>query len=366
MSKLSVGIVGCGGITHTHIPVWRTIDNVEIVSVCDKNENVAKETAERFNVDLYFADLSKMLEDVHIDVIDNCTPVQFHAPISIQAINAGCHTLVEKPMAITMKEANEMVSSAKRNKVTLSVIHNTLFNPVVLKAKSCIEKGDIGDIIGVDVKYFKKPSDNWVINKNHWSHKLPGGIFGEILAHPIYLEREFLGNLNPIAVFTKKFTRYDWIRSDELRVILEGEKGIGTITLSLNAPRNEALIDIYGTKMNLHLGLWTSTMTKDKPTSVASFPTRKDSLSLGADVLNRAFQEVGSIFGNTLRVISRKVHSGHYFLIPNFVNHILNNEKLLVTARDGLEVVRVLEQICNKIDDQCPPYQNAQVSQQTK
>lgn len=353
MSKLSVGIVGCGGITNTHIPIWLSIDNAEIVSVCDKNENVAKKTAKILNVNMYFTELSEMLANTHIDIIDNCTPVQLHAPISIQAINAGCHTLVEKPMATTLNEANEMVSSAKRNRVELSVIHNTLFNPVVVKAKSCIEKGEIGDVIGVDVKYFKKPSDNWIIDKNHWSHKLPGGIFGEILAHPIYLEREFLGDLDPTAVYTKKFSSYDWIRSDELRVVLDGKKGLGTITVSLNAPRNEALMDIYGTRMNLHLGLWTATMIKDKPTSVASFPTTKDSFSLGADILSRVSQDVGGMLRNTLKLISRKAHSGHYFLIPNFVKHILNNEKLLVTARDGLEVVRVLEKICNEIDNQC-------------
>lgn len=363
MGKISVGIVGCGGITNkTHIPIWRSIDNAEIVSVCDKNENAAKKTAKNFNVKMYFTELSKMLDNTHIDIIDNCTPVQLHAPMSIQAMEAGCHTLVEKPMAITLREANEMINSAKRNKVKLGIIHNTLFNPAVVKAKSCIEKGDIGDIVDVDVKYFKKRSDDWVTDKNHWSHKLPGGIFGEILAHPIYLEGEFLGNLDPIAVHTKKFSSYGWIRSDELRVILDGEKGVGTIALSLNAPRNEALMDIYGTKMNLHLELWTSTMIRHKTTSVASFPTTKDSFSLGVDILSRAFQEVGGACGNASKLILRKIHSGHYFIIHNFVEHILNNEKLLVTAKDGMETVRVIEKICNEIDNQCGSQNHIKVS----
>ncbi|MCW3133028.1 MAG: Gfo/Idh/MocA family oxidoreductase [Methanophagales archaeon] len=350
MGKLRIGVVGCGGVANEiHIPIWRKIDNAEIVAVCDKNKEVAKETRDKFNIDVYFTKLSEMLDNTPIDIVDNCTPVQLHASVSIQAMEAGCHTLVEKPMAVNLEEANEMINTAKRNGVKLGVIHNTLFNLVVMKAKSIIEKGGIGNIIGMDVKYLKRRDDSWVTNKNHWSHKLPGGIFGEILAHPIYLERAFLGNLDPIFVYTRKFSDFDWIKSDELRVILAGEKGIGTIALSLNAPRNEALIDIYGTKMNLHLELWTAIMIKYKPTSVASFPTKRDSFSLGTDSLNRGFQEISGTFSNASKLIFGKIHSGHHSIIRTFVEYIQNNKKPLVTAEDGREVVRVIEKICNEI-----------------
>jgi predicted dehydrogenase len=350
MSKLSVGVIGCGGVAdETHIPIWRGIDNIEIVAVCDKNEVVAKATRDKYNINMYFTELSEMLDNIHIDIVDNCTPVQLHAPISIQAMESGCHTLVEKPMALNLKAADEMINTARRKGVKLGVIHNTLFNPVVQSAKSIIKRGDAGDIIAVDVKYLKKRDDAWVVDKEHWSHSLPGGIFCEILAHPIYLEREFLGKLDVVSVYSRKFSNFDWMESDELRVILNGEKGVGTITLSINSPKNAATMDIYGTKMNLHLELWTAILIKHRPTRVVSFPTVRDSFSLGTDSMSRAVQEICGTFSTTTKLILKKVHGGHHTLIPKFVECIRNNEKPLVTAEDGREVARVLEKICDGI-----------------
>ena len=350
---MRVGIIGCGGVaTQTHIPIWRGIKDVEIVAVCDKNEETAKKMAKRVKIHQYFTELSDMLDNTYIDIIDNCTPVGEHAQTSIQAMEHGCHVLVEKPMALRLEEADELIQGYKRKGVKLGIIHNTLFNPAVVKAKALVQEGKLGTLIGMDVRYFKRRDDSWILNKNHWSHKLPGGMFGEILAHPIYLERAFLGDLGVAAVHIRKLGSSQWIRSDELRVIVDGERGIGTITLSLNAPRNEAIIDIYGSDMNLHLDLWTATIIKHRPTTVSSFPTSSGSFSLGKDNLNRAFQRTTSTFINTAKFLLRRLPNGHQILIPQFVEAVQNNGSPLVTAEEGREVVKVLENISEEIERQ--------------
>lgn len=354
MSKvLHVGLLGCGRITYeTHIPILRRVKDVEIVAVCDKNKETAKKTAKMLKIPRYFTELSDMLDDGNIDIINNCTPVGLHASTSIQAMEHGCHVLVEKPMALQVEEANKLIHVSNRKKVKLGVIHNTLFNPAVVKMRALVQDGRLGDIIGMDIKYFERRNDGWVQNKNHWSHKLPGGMFGELLAHPIYLERDFIGDLDVIAVHSRKFSSFQWIKSDELRVIVDGEKGIGTITTSLNAPRNEEIIDIYGTDMNLHIDLPTATIIKYKPTTVPSFPTSRDSVSLGKDNLNRAFQRITCTFTNATKFLFGRLPNGHQIIIPQFIESVRCDETPLITAEDGREVVKVLEEITKQIEKQ--------------
>jgi len=151
---LRVALVGCGAITQArHIPSLLKIRDVELVATCDKDEELAKRVAERCHINKYYADLSQMLNREQLDVIDISTPPNTHATLSIEAMDAGCHVLVEKPMALSVKEADEMVSASKRNQVKLCVAHNNLFDPMVMRAESIISQGGIGDLTGMDIVF---------------------------------------------------------------------------------------------------------------------------------------------------------------------------------------------------------------------
>lgn len=339
--KLKVGIVGCGRIANqNHLPVWRKINDIEVVAVCDVNEKAAIETSRRFRIKRYHTDFSSMLEKEELDIVDNCTIVTEHTPLSIQAMEARCHTIVEKPIALTEVDANKMIRIAKKNNVHLFPVHNTLFNPVMMDALTAIAKAGIGEIVGVDASYLKRRDDDWIIDKNHWSHGLPMGMFSEVLAHPIYIELAILGRLECVSVSTKKFLPFRWIKADELRVTLDGEKGIGRIMISLNSPKNAALIDIYGTRAILNLDLWSLTMIKHK--SIKYSP-----ISIGIDSLSQSLQKLKGVIGAFSKTVSGRAVPGHWILIPNFVDVIKNNADPLVTAEDGKEVARILEAITN-------------------
>jgi predicted dehydrogenase len=99
-------------------------------------------------------------------------------------------------------------------------------------------------VIGVDIKAPWPSGNKEMADRNHWYHKLHGGIFGEILPHTIYLAMEFLGRVEPVAVHARKLTRFDFIDSDELRVILDAENGVGTVTISCSWNKNKLLVDL--------------------------------------------------------------------------------------------------------------------------
>jgi len=133
------GIIGCGRITRdAHIPVFRKPKEVKIIAVCDINEKISTETAKKFGIPGVYGNFSSMLREEDLDFIDICSPPQTHCQLVLQAMEAGLHILVEKPMAINLNEAEEMITSSEKNNVKLCEIHNFSFNPIIQKAKSLI------------------------------------------------------------------------------------------------------------------------------------------------------------------------------------------------------------------------------------
>lgn len=340
---VQVGIVGCGQVAQRfHIPSLLKIDNVKIVALCDKKEELARGVAKRFDINRYYADFSEMLKKEELDMVDICTPQKTHANLSIQAMEAGCHILVEKPMALSIEETDEMVSASKENQVKLCVVHNELFSPVTMKAKSMVSEGSIGDLLGIHIIYSKRKDDDWILNREHWCHKLPGGIFGDTLPHVIYLAAWFLGDLSPKEVYARKLSKYDWMVADELTAVVEGKNGMGTITSSCNWHKSTLILQIFGTKMSLHVDPWNSVLIR-YGVGGQSRPSR------GLKNLSRSFQQVVSTASATLNLVIGRHHNGHYTLIRRFIASIQNAAEPPVTGDEGREVVRVLQKITGQI-----------------
>src|SRR4030042_5901402 len=146
--SLVKGVIVGGGhiVNHRHIPVFKKLKDVEVFAVCDKEEAFAKRTAEQFGIGSYFTSLSEMLKE-KIDIVDICTPPRTHYSLAIEALEAGRHVLAEKPLAMTVKEVDDMIDVSKRKNVKLCVVHQNLFNPAVQKAKRLVESGQGGQII---------------------------------------------------------------------------------------------------------------------------------------------------------------------------------------------------------------------------
>ena len=129
--RLKVGVVGCGAIaTIRHIPAFlRLKDRATIRAVCDKNEQLATETASRNSIPGVYTDLEPLLAAEKPDIIDICTPPQVHAPLAIQALEAGCNVILEKPMALKTADCDAMIAAAEKSGRQLCIVHNQLFYP---------------------------------------------------------------------------------------------------------------------------------------------------------------------------------------------------------------------------------------------
>jgi len=340
---LRVGVVGCGGAAFWHMLSMRKIDNVEVAAICDKNEALARRVAKAFRIKGFYADLSDMLDKETPDVVDICAPPQTHPTLAAQAMAAGCHVLTEKPLALTTKEADEMIGAARANQVQLCVVHNELFMPVVIKARAMVDEGVVGDVVGVSITDAMPRDADLVLNKDHWCHKLRGGIFGEMLAHPLYLAQAFLGELEPVAVHSQKLGSRDWMAYDELRVILEGKNGLATITESVNWADDFMVLDIFGTRMSLHVDIWGAVMTGY---AVAGGGRR---WSRGRQNLGLGFQRLGGTAAAAFNVLSGRFRDGHRALIAQFLESVRTGIGTPVTVEEAREAVRLYQAVTAKI-----------------
>ncbi|HEX76726.1 MAG TPA: Gfo/Idh/MocA family oxidoreductase [Dehalococcoidia bacterium] len=343
---LNVGIIGCGFIAQSiHIPSLVKCKGAKLVAVCDKNEELAKNVAKTFNINKHYSDVSEMLSSETLDIVDVCTSIDTHAPLSIQAMEASCHVLVEKPIALTTEQATEMIQTSIKNNVKLCVVHDMLFGLAMMKIKSMVNKGIVGNLVGVEVKQSFPPQDFPIIaDETHWWHKLPGGVFGDALPHPIYLAREFLGELEPIMVHTRKLGHLEHMPFDEVEIILEGQSGAATIISSCNWP-SLMMIDIFGTKMNIHGDLYSSIVTTYKARSNMGkvVPTERAM----ANII-QSTQILTSTMSTTLQVIFGK-QGGHRSLINKFINSIRSGWEPPVTMENGKQTLRLLEKITSQM-----------------
>jgi predicted dehydrogenase len=346
MAKLKVGIIGGGHIvTHRHLPVFRKIENVEVVAICDKNEQTAKKVAKDFAIDHSYSDLSAMLKE-NLDVVDVCTPIQIHAQLAMEAMESGCHVLSEKPLAMTVEDVDRMYETADKKHVKLCVVHQNIFNPVVRKAKRLVDEGAVGDLISVDVGTSVTRDYQLCLDKNHWSHKLPGGIFFETIPHPVYLLQLFLGNIEPTCVIAERL-HFSWMKADEIRVLIKGKKTVGSLMASCNPPFHTDTLNIVGTKLGLQIDLWARSMIKYGRRT-------EDPYSIGMNTLGLAWQSfglVGTTAKNALIMATGGIKvSAHYGFIQEFVNSVINDTKPPVSRNEARETVRVVAEICNAVD----------------
>lgn len=150
MSKLRIGVVGCGGIANQkHFSAMKNnSDLCEIVAFCDIIEERAKKACEEYGSQdaKYYTDYRELLDNSEVEVVHICTPNVSHSEIAVAAFEAKKHVYVEKPMSHSTEEAEKMVAAWKKSGMQFTVGYQNRFRKEVLNLHSACEAGDLGDI----------------------------------------------------------------------------------------------------------------------------------------------------------------------------------------------------------------------------
>jgi len=193
MKTYRVGIIGLGLIFPSHAFPLHLLEQTEVVAVCDIKPEANQRAEDLYHLKAY-TDYKEMLKREDIDVVHILTPHYLHAPMAIDALNAGKHVLTEKPMSIGYEEACAMVEAAQRNNVTLGVISQNRYNAASIAIKEAISSGSLGKVIGQRViipgtkpMYYYRNSD-W---RGTWD-KEGGSLVIDVAVHILDLARWFL------------------------------------------------------------------------------------------------------------------------------------------------------------------------------
>lgn len=200
--KLRVGIIGSGGIAEgAHAPGYKALpDDCELVACCDVRPERAKAFAERFDLAHWCTDYRELLTITELDAVSVCTPPFMHRDATVAALDAGLHVLCEKPMAMNVAEAQDMVAAAERAGKVLTIGHQQRFTPAAQAVKRAVDAGELGDIYYAKTAALRnRGAPTWGVF--HIKQLNGGGPLIDIGVHALDVTMWLMGSPRPVAVF---------------------------------------------------------------------------------------------------------------------------------------------------------------------
>lgn len=159
---LKVGLVGVGGISGAHIPAWQSMEDVELVALCD----VRPEQMTRYPELRQYTDMDDMLAKEQLDILDICLPTYLHADAAVKAMERGIHVLSEKPVSLKAEDVHRLYETAKRSNVRFMVAQVLRFWPEYVYLKEIYDSGRYGKLLsGRMARLGHMPGwswDNWM------------------------------------------------------------------------------------------------------------------------------------------------------------------------------------------------------------
>jgi predicted dehydrogenase len=252
-------LIGAGAIAREHLAALQAVPGVDVAGVCDLSPVLAEATAEQFHVARWFTDHRRMLDEVRPELVHVTTPPQSHARLATDALEAGAHVLVEKPITHDLAEMEALLALAERRGRHLVEDHNYLFNGPVLRLLEMQHTGELGEVVHVHVTFhlaILAPGSRYVDpNVPHPCSALPGGAIADFVTHLAYLAVAFAGPHRSLEVSWRKRAASP-LPADELRALFEGERASALLEFSSHAQPDGFWLEVHGTRLRARASLF--------------------------------------------------------------------------------------------------------------
>ncbi len=253
--KIRFGLIGCGRVAPRHTQSITELENANLVAVAD----IIKSRADRFGkeneADAY-QDYRYLLERQDIDVITICTPSGLHARMAVEAMQAGKHVIVEKPIALSLKDADWMIETSKKTGKKMCVVLQNRYNPPMQDMQRVVNDGRLGKLLmGVATVRWYRPQeyyeDGW-----HGTWAMDGGALMNQSIHHIDALQWLMGKVESVFAYTSTLNHKMEAEDAGVAVIKFQNGGIGTIEGStITYPENlEGSVALFGEKGSLKVG----------------------------------------------------------------------------------------------------------------
>lgn len=351
--SLRVALVGCGRISSYHLAALRNIAGVEIVGVCDLDQQAARTFATTHGIRGCYTDVEAMLQELHPDVVHILTPPGSHLGLARIALKHRAHLYIEKPLASTEADARMILELAHTAGVHVCPGHSRLFDPVFLEACRRIRVGQIGRVVSVRAEQgftYEAAARSSVIP---WSYSDDWGIFENLICHPLYLACHFLRNPGKAQVVGYNVGTVREAGVEEIRVLIPSESGIGEVSLSLSTAPEVNRLEIVGTRGRVTADWQTLTVLTTRksgwPSSLARFTSS----------FSTAFQLGRAGLSTLAGVVTGKVkrYQGLRTIIERFYESLQAGAAPPIAPEHGLLNVRLMDQIreaCQTVRKQRP------------
>ncbi|MEO6024286.1 MAG: Gfo/Idh/MocA family oxidoreductase [Burkholderiales bacterium] len=352
-----MAIVGCGKVADKHASQIQRIRGCEIVGVCDQEELMAAQLAERFGINRYFSEVRAMLSTCRPNVVHITTPPASHYSLAKQCLEAGCHVYVEKPFTLNSEEAKALINFAEINSLKLTVGHETQFMPVARDMRRLIRSGYLGgEALHMESMYCYEFVDERYAkallgDSNHWVRGLPGGLLQNIISHGIGKIVEYLPNENVTVVargFTSRFLESigETRIVDELRVIISDDHlTTAYFTFSSQLSPSQHLFRVYGPKNSLIADHEHQILLKVHNGNYRSYLNQFfPPFAIGMQYARNGFQNIN-------RFLHKDFHTeyGIHFLLKSFYQSLTENTPLPISYRDILLTAKIMDDIFSQI-----------------
>jgi len=312
-AKLNVAVIGVGNMGKHHARVYSELSDVELVAVVDSKARVGKAIANKFKCN-YYRNSNQLFQNEELNAVSIAVPTSLHKKLAIACIGKGIAVLIEKPIADTVKSAHEIINKGKKHRVAVCVGHIERFNPVIQKLKKYISRGKFGRIISISSKrvglFPSQIQDTDVII--------------DLAVHDIDICNYLLG-MTPSTVNARAGKALNSKRFDYADILL-GYNGIDVnIQVNWITPVKVRELALTGTKGYAELNYLTQTLRIYK----SRYRTKFD--SYGDYIVNFSKPDTEEL--NLAGEEPLKLE------IENFIEHLRNNKKNIVSAPEGLDAL---------------------------
>ncbi len=318
---LRFAVIGVGGMGSNHARVLADMEKVKLVAVADLDSERAERIARRYNIPAY-SDAQTLFEQEELDVVNICVPTVHHHATALQAIEQKLHVLVEKPIALSIEQGNEIVSAAYQAGVILTVGHVERFNPAVVELRQRVARRELGHIFQVDARR-ASPFP---------AHVRDVGVAIDLAVHDLDVMRYITGS-EVKRVYAETAQRVHATHEDQLVSVLRFADGtIGKLMVNWLTPTKLRELTVVGER-----GMF-----------VVNYLTQDLSFYENAAFESTSWEAIGVLRGVKEGPITRCVISKKEPLLAEleaFVEAIGNGSRPIVTGEDGVKALALAEQI---------------------
>ena len=327
MKKLKVAVFGTGFIARIHLESYaRFVPAVEVVAVYGRSAENAEKIAREHNIPAWYDDMEKLLGEQAVDMADICLPNYLHHAACMTAARHNKHIVMEKPLAMTLEEADEMIAECKKRNLKLMYAEELCFAPKYERVRALVENGAVGRVYMLkQAEKHSGPHSPWFYQKE----TAGGGVMMDMGCHALAWFRWMTRNARVLSVYADmKTVLHDTDCDDNTVTLVEFENGVTAVAEDSWARHGgmDDRIEVYGTH----------------GVSYADLFQGNSALTYSSRGYDYAAEKAGTTLGWTFTMYEEAFNQGYPQELAHFAACVLSGKEPLVTGEDGRAVLEMI------------------------